>query len=344
MVRYNITGRVVWHVRLLLCQVSVYMWIIATPDFDTYLEDYDPTNTTDVLSASLFADGREAPDGIEPASIYDFSAPVTGAAFVQLLHIAGELARKECRRLGLPFPFVPEAAPEIADRRGGDRDSLGARVDPRDLGDLIDNVDTRPPLAPPAITDPRILPVVYDRNGKRFRDYRSAVEALLYTDSADYPVKGPSTILWVAQFMLDNAGTPKQWHVRWRANCRLQPTDGGVPIHEAMCEIFETMLTFDQLNAASLASGELVVRQIQMQEDRWKERLLGTQADSTLESHLFVGSSSRGMLCVCPALEEWIAEETRKSSAILKERRKAREERDAARPKAKSGAKDGTGG
>ena len=50
-------------------------------------------------------------------------------------------------------------------------------------------------------------------------------------------------------------------------------------------------------------------------------------------------AGARGELCICPLLSEWIAKELQKESAVMKERRKAGEERVLARPK-----KGGKGG
>ena len=52
----------------------------------------------------------------------------------------------------------------------------------------------------------------------------------------------------------------------------------------------------------------------------------------TSEAHLFTGVSSRQSLCVCPLLAKHVSEELAKESSILKERRKAREERGLAKP------------
>ena len=51
------------------------------------------------------------------------------------------------------------------------------------------------------------------------------------------------------------------------------------------------------------------------------------------EAHLYAGSSSRAGLCISPELSEWVADEMRKESAVMKERRKAREERALSKPK-----------
>eukprot|EP00974_Lingulodinium_polyedra_P098941 9589641-Lingulodinium_polyedra.AAC.1 len=70
-----------------------------------------------------------------------------------------------------------------------------------------------------------------------------------------------------------------------------------------------------------------------MVEERWKEQVLGTGAEASGEAYLFQGMDSRATLCIAPELQSYIAEEFRKESAALKERRKAREERALAKPK-----------
>ena len=53
---------------------------------------------------------------------------------------------------------------------------------------------------------------------------------------------------------------------------------------------------------------------------------------------------SRGLTVVCPDLRGWIAEELRKESSVLKERRKAREEREAVHGGGQGGRKGGNKG
>ena len=56
--------------------------------------------------------------------------------------------------------------------------------------------------------------------------------------------------------------------------------------------------------------------------------------DLVVDNHLFRGGGNvSGNFCVQPELKEWIAAELAKESAILKERRKAREERNSRAPK-----------
>jgi len=60
--------------------------------------------------------------------------------------------------------------------------------------------------------------------------------------------------------------------------------------------------------------------------------------------HIMSGLKNRSALCICPELRSYMSLETAKESAILKERRKAREERTLAHPKGKAKAKAGPGG
>ena len=86
--------------------------------------------------------------------------------------------------------------------------------------------------------------------------------------------------------------------------------------------------------ATESAAAEIGARQIQMIEERRGDSGSKREAsDIITDSHLFLGTSAaRGGLCVCPALQEWISEELRRESAVLKERRKAREERNLNKP------------
>ena len=77
-------------------------------------------------------------------------------------------------------------------------------------------------------------------------------------------------------------------------------------------------------------------------EERYKHKL--TDAEVVAASHLYMGglSGSRGELCICPALTDYIGRELQKETLVMKERRKAGEERQLARPK-KKGQKGGEG-
>ena len=140
----------------------------------------------------------------------------------------------------------------------------------------------------------------------------------------------------MCRFLLQNGGSPLARHGRWRSEGKLAASDGGVGEHERCCRALEFMACHDQLNLPDLAAAELLSRSLQMQEERYRDRFAGAD-ESHLDSHLFYGTAAlRGNLCVCPPLQKHVSEELAKEYAGAKERRKAAEERAAARkPKGK---------
>ena len=80
---------------------------------------------------------------------------------------------------------------------------------------------------------------------------------------------------------------------------------------------------------------ELICRQIQTIEERLKENFISGDEQS-IDQYLMSGAPSRALLCICPAVTIWVASEAARDSAILKERRKAREERNLVAPKGKA--------
>ena len=99
--------------------------------------------------------------------------------------------------------------------------------------------------------------------------------------------------------------------------------------HELCCRVLELGLVYDQLNPSELATFELIARRAQLTEWRYRDRIVGNFALSVDENeYLFMGvGDTRGLLMICPDLQEFIAAELHKESATLKEQRKIREER-----------------
>ena len=138
--------------------------------------------------------------------------------------------------------------------------------------------------------------------------------------------------------MLDNSGTPLGWHSKWKADGRLEANSAAVISHEQFCKVIQTLACYDQLNCANIAAAEMCMRYVMLTEERLKEKFSAASSDLGEEVHLFEGSRNRANLCISPALSAWIADQLKEETLVLKERRKAREERQLARPK--KGAKD----
>ena len=191
--------------------------------------------------------------------------------------------------------------------------------------------------APAAAVDARTLPVLYDMRGLRFRSFNSAMEQVSQDPWPDWPVKGPRTVLWCLQFMAANGGSPTAWHSKWQAEQKLDAAHPNVISHDTCARALESMCCYDQVNPANLAAAELIARHLQLCEEREKDRKQkeqkGKTDDLTLDSHLFLGGgSSNSRLCICPELNEFISKELQAEAAVMKERRKAREERGLKKP------------
>eukprot|EP00959_Pyramimonas_sp_CCMP1952_P097307 2034106-Pyramimonas_sp.AAC.1 len=65
-----------------------------------------------------------------------------------------------------------------------------------------------------------------------------------------------------------HSGAPTGRHSRCLSETRLQGRGPGVDGRERACRALERMVVYDQLNVANLASGEILARMLQLQEER----------------------------------------------------------------------------
>jgi len=113
----------------------------------------------------------------------------------------------------------------------------------------------------------------------------------------------------------------------------LGSADPGVDDHEFLSELLEVGLTYDMLNAGTIAIMEMVARRYQLWEEVHSEALRVAEmgaggSEFAEERRLFLGvPRGRSSALVMPALKDHIAVEVAKEAAVMKERRKAREER-----------------
>ena len=364
LIRYRtIGGPVVYHERLVLgCSADGLSACIVTPDGDVYVEECTIASVNVHTVLPLLGQGA-AVLGIPPPSIYRFrdlpeEPELVGHVASASVHLgiawptppfSVQLGLGNC--LGRPpgvwsigqaaAAAVPPAAPAavvaVAPLPGivGGVAGLVAALGGPAAGVAAPAPGAVPaPLgfAPPAVAagvaavaDCRLLAMPVGAAVPS--DFRAAVAASSEIARASWSIRGPRTTLWCMQHMEQHAGNPIAWHNRWMANSRIDANTGGADTHEAACRLLHTLCCVDGLNVSNLAAGELVARQIQLLEERQRERK--PPANELVDSHLYMGSSEagRGGACICPLLSDWIAEELRKESGVLKERRKAREER-----------------
>ena len=199
-----------------------------------------------------------------------------------------------------------------------------------------------------ASNDLRTLPIRYNADGNRDRSYAEGVSLLSESDFSDWSMDGPRTTKWVLGAIVSGDSTPIKRHYWWRQVLGLRADDFGVNEHEFLSTMLETSVCYDQLNVGELLCFEHLSRRLQLIEESRAEALrtatMGTSGGmgaghvDNEEQDLFLGRKhARHSALVSPALQEWVAGKIAQTSAVRKERRKGREERQLAASSATAG-------
>ena len=184
--------------------------------------------------------------------------------------------------------------------------------------------------------DLRTLPVLYSASGDRKRPFANAVSLFTETAQDGWGIEGPRTTAWLAKAIADGGHTPVQRHFWWRSVLGVSASDAGIEEHLFLSELMEVGSSFDQLNLGECAVFEAISRRYQVWEEAYSTALrhsdLGTNAEDdglwVDERRLFLGARrARGSALVSPLLEKHVATRLSEEAAILKERRKGREEK-----------------
>ena len=187
--------------------------------------------------------------------------------------------------------------------------------------------------------DMRVLTVMYNSQGARQRDWRSAVDAMQEDSFADWPLSGPRSMLWLMNFFTQVGLGPTLWLERHLQTSGWSPTDRSVHELRVIAEVLEFAAHYDQLNVCSLASFERLGR-------RWQAILEAHLRDPSAPDYdaddAFSGSVNR-RVCVAPALRSHVAKELRDEAEIERQREKTKEVRGGPR-QFKKGKKEKGGG
>ncbi len=135
---------------------------------------------------------------------------------------------------------------------------------------------------------------------------------------------------------------PDDYRQRWRSRFKLTEADWSVSAHQACLRSLALAGCSDQLDLVNLAICESLFREIQAGEHHYRQaerdqegkarkdkKHAGVPADE-MDLFLDVGKSSYDCM-VCPMIQEHIAKTFERDANIVKQTRKAREERALAR-------------
>ena len=188
-------------------------------------------------------------------------------------------------------------------------------------------------------SDARVLAVAYNATGTRHRLWRDLVTKLDTVVFGDWPLPGPRTAVWCAQFIDLRGGSPMDHHRWWLANLRLNPTDFGVQEHEHGMRAFQFFGEYDQLDLSNVVGLEVILRRCQVIEFHYEKKGKNTKekdvpAGISREEAAYFSGTHRlaGEVMISPELVDWVTKEIGRDVEVTKQMRKAREENRLSRP------------
>ena len=354
---YVAYGEPVFHERLLGSVIRGNLWAIITPDRDIYEEEMEASNTDFSFFAYCGPLGSPIPPGVIPGQIYGFGA-LGALEFQQLLAQARVYAAGVRALLGVPAagagpahppPHVPpvvnpqdpdvwvslenhgaymmgQVVVAVGDALPAGHVTLGASraLIPIDGGEALalKKVKTSE-LGTFESKDLRILPIKFDPQGSRKRNFADSVSMMTSDDlpGGKLQLEGPSTALQVLRSLSARGQTPVTDHERWVRSSDIAKHDRSLYEMEMLARVLEAMAMTDQLNIPNLKSGELILRRWQLIKEAHR---LSPSAPDYSASDYFMGWEVESG--ANQDLSKYVSERLKDQAAIAKETRKAREE------------------
>ena len=198
--------------------------------------------------------------------------------------------------------------------------------------------------------DARLLGLQVIGNTRVRPHWRDICPSFSQLSFGDWSVQGPRTVLWCCNFLDRRQGGPVDHHRWWTHSNGLSNDMWGVEIHDVAMKCAEYMGTYDGIDLPNVAGVEILFRRAQLSEyvymmeapsggkadDKGKGKGRGRGPQTGLarigfldEASIFTGTQGQESdVMVCPELMEYVAKEVERNAGILKQVRKAREERD----------------
>lgn len=197
-----------------------------------------------------------------------------------------------------------------------------------------------------AAGDARLLGIKFQGIQRQERTWRDVSQEVVEEEFKDWGVPGPRAASWCVRFLNRRNGGPMDHHRWWMNNHNLRSDSWGATEHETLCKVIDKLARFDGLDLSNLAGAEVTFRRLQLIEYFYSERGPGGGKGSKggkdskkeddpnykFESSIFSGSHREfGDVMVAPELMSYVAKEVESEAAVMKQIRKAREERAAAK-------------
>ena len=174
-------------------------------------------------------------------------------------------------------------------------------------------------------SDARVLtPVKYDGKGNRHETFSSAIGRMRVEAIDDFPLRNERSLAWLLEYVSTHGVTFDGRQTKWAVEQKIEPDTVPYIMHDLIGFVIELGCSFDQLDVTNLASFELLGRLYQLIEE--------TQGTLNTEGfEHFIGRDARAGvrrgIALAPRLVSDAVSDQARETEILKQRRKAREER-----------------
>eukprot|EP00973_Karenia_brevis_P059124 8231905-Karenia_brevis.AAC.1 len=156
---------------------------------------------------------------------------------------------------------------------------------------------------------------------------------------SDWLIGGPRTAAWCVAFIDRRGGGAIDHHRQFKTSFRVNKGDWGVELHEVVMRAADHFATYDGLDLSNAVGMEDLFRQAQLIEYSYlqesgdpaggKGKNKGTRLVAPEEAAVFTGTHrDSGEVMVCPDLLDFVSKEIERDASIMKQIRKAREERE----------------
>jgi hypothetical protein len=196
--------------------------------------------------------------------------------------------------------------------------------------------------------DARLLPIKLQRMSREERTWRDVSADVSEVAFPDWAVPGPRSTQWCVRFLNRRNGGPLDHHRWWVSNLGLKGDAWGTAEHETLMKVLDKLGRYDGLDLSNLAGAEVAFRRCQLIEFFYSDRGPGGNAGGKgggkgnagkeedglhkMESAIFLGSHREfGDTMVAPELMDYVSKEVEREASVMKQVRKAREERVAAK-------------
>ena len=194
----------------------------------------------------------------------------------------------------------------------------------KELQDRKDEEAEAEGTAEAASEDARVLPIDYDGQGERFKDFKVVIQESEEYSFKDWPMEGPLCALHLLKQMHRSGGTPKGWLQTWARFKGIQENDRIMFELRTLVDSLEMGCCYDQVNVPALAAFETIARRVMAIVDAFSA---GSSASPDWGAAKIITNYRGPEDVVSPQLRQWAARRGKEEVELHAARTKMRDAR-----------------